>query len=69
MKPLSLIPKLPSLYLGKDFTHPDLQHNGIAKEVIIEPEKKIRWMIDGDMYTTETPLHITAGPTITVVSP
>lgn len=69
MKPLSLLPKLPSLYFGKDFTHPDMQHNGIAKEVIIEPKGKLRWMMDGDMYTTEVPLHMSAGPTITVVSP
>ncbi len=69
MNPMSLVPKVPALWLGKIITHPDLHHNGIAKEVIVEPIGKLRWMLDGDLYTTEVPLHISVGPTITVVSP
>ena len=69
MKPISFVPKIPALWLGRDFTHPELQHNGIAKEVVVEPEGKLRWMVDGDLYSTEKPLHFSVGPTITVISP
>jgi len=69
MKPMSLVPKLPALWLGCDFSHPDLHYNGIAKEVTVEPEGKLRWMLNGDMYSTEKPLHISVGPTIIAISP
>ncbi len=69
MKPMSLLSKIPVLWLGNDFSHPDLNYNGIAKEVIVEPEGKLRWMVNGDLYSTEKPLHISVGPTIIVISP
>jgi diacylglycerol kinase family enzyme len=69
MKPFAMIPKLPSLWLGRDIIHPAFQHNGIAQEVIIEKEGELKWMIDGDLYVTDKPLHLSVGPTITVVSP
>ncbi|MBU0992036.1 MAG: hypothetical protein KJ737_06040 [Proteobacteria bacterium] len=69
IKPFQLLPKVPALWLGKSISHPEFQHNGIAEEVIVEPEGKFQWMIDGDLYMTETPLHLSVGPTITVISP
>ena len=69
MKPLEMITKLPSIWLGKDIVHPAFKHNGIAKEVIIEREGSLQWMIDGDLYVTDKPLHLSVGPTITVAAP
>jgi len=69
MKPMSLVPKIPAIWLGNVFSHPELHYNGIAKEVIVEPEGKLLWMVDGDLYSTEKPLHISVGPTIIAMSP
>ena len=69
MKPMSLVQNVPALWLGNDFSDPGLHYNGIAKEVIVEPEGKLRWMMDGDLYSTENSLHISVGPTITAISP
>ena len=69
ISPFHLVPKVPALYLGKDVSHREIQHNNIAENVIIEPEEEMQWMIDGDLYVTTAPLHLSVGPTITVVSP
>jgi len=69
MKPMSLVPKVPAIWLGNDFSHPELHYNDIAREVIVEPEGKLLWMVDGDLYSTEEPLHISVGPTIIAMSP
>ena len=69
ISPFQLVSKVPALYLGKDIRHREIQHNDIAENVMIIPEKEMQWMIDGDLYVTNDPLHLSVGPTITVVSP
>ncbi len=65
-----LVRKSPAIWLGRDIVgHPDVHHNGIAREVVVEPKENIRWMIDGEMYDTDEPLVYSVGPTITVITP
>ncbi len=67
MTPASIVPKVPALWLGRDIVHPDLYFNGIAAEMVLEPEEEVPWMIDGDVYTTDQPLRFTVGPTIKLI--
>lgn len=69
IRPMSLLPKLPGIWMGKDLIHPEVQFSHAAKEAVVEPKGKMRWMVDGEMYDTEEPLNYTAGPTVTVVEP
>jgi diacylglycerol kinase (ATP) len=69
MRPIEMVPKLPSIWLGRDISHPNMYYNGVAKRVVVEPRGKMRWMVDGEMYDTEEPLYYSVGPTITIVSP
>lgn len=69
MSPSNLVSKVPALYLGRDITHPKLYYNGITPEMVLEPMETIPWMIDGDVYTTDQPLHFSVGPTISIISP
>ena len=65
----SVIPKLPSIWLGKDLSHKRIQHTGPTKEAVVEPKGNMRWMVDGEMYDAEGPLHYRVGPQVTVVEP
>jgi diacylglycerol kinase family enzyme len=67
MTPASIVPKVPALWLGRDIVHPDLYFNGIAAEMVLEPQEEIPWMIDGDVYTTDQPLRFIVGPTIKLI--
>ena len=65
--PAALVPKVPALWLGRDVTHPKLYYNDIAAEMVLEPQEEIPWMIDGDVYSTDRPLHFSVGPTINLI--
>ncbi|MEW6080178.1 MAG: diacylglycerol kinase family protein [Thermodesulfobacteriota bacterium] len=65
--PAGLVPKVPAIWLGRDFTHPKLYYNGIAAEMTLEPLEPIPWMIDGDVYSTDQPLRFSVGPTISLI--
>jgi diacylglycerol kinase family enzyme len=67
--PINLVPKLPAVWLGRDISHPKIHYNGVAAQVIITPREPIRWMVDGEMYDSEGPLHYSVGPTIKIVAP
>ncbi len=67
IKPISMVPMVPSIWLGRDIVHPEVQFTGPTNEFVVEPKDKMRYMIDGELYDTEEPLHYSAGPTITVV--
>lgn len=69
MAPASVVAKIPALWLGRDIGHRDMQHNGIAKVVDVEPDGELRWMVDGELYATREPLRFSVGPTITVLAP
>ncbi len=67
--PIIFAKKAPTLWKGGDVVHPEIQHNGVAATVTITPSQKMRWMIDGELYDTEEPLHYSVGPTITMAEP
>jgi diacylglycerol kinase (ATP) len=67
--PLAFIPRLPSIWLGRDISHPQIQFNGPTPTVVLEPLERIRWMIDGEMYDADGPLNYSVGPTIKIVAP
>ncbi len=69
MTPPNLVSKVPAIWLGRDIRHPRLYYNGIAANMVLEPEESIPWMIDGDIYTTDQPLSFSVGPTIRIISP
>ncbi len=66
VKPIKVIPKIPTLYRGKDLIRPDV-FSKPAKKVIIEPESSLRYMIDGELYDYDKPLELETGPTIQVI--
>lgn len=69
IKPLNLAPYVPSIWMGKDLDHPGFAHNGVTKEAVVEPRGMFRWMLDGEMYDAEEPLHYSVGPNITIAVP
>ncbi len=69
MGPFELVPKVPALWLGKKITHPNMQYNAIAKEVVISSEEKLKWMMDGDIYETMDAINYSVGPEIIVIDP
>jgi len=69
LAPVSWVPQMPGLWMGKDLSHPLMHYNGPASDVVIEPRERIKWMVDGELYDTEEPLHFSGGPTIKIVAP
>jgi len=69
IKPFQVIPKLPAIWLGRDLVHPEVQFSDAASEAVVEPRGLLRWMVDGEMYDAQEPLHYTTGPAITVIEP
>ncbi|MDY6823217.1 MAG: diacylglycerol kinase family protein [Thermodesulfobacteriota bacterium] len=67
MTPSDLVPKVPSLWLGKAFSHPRMIYNGIASRVTIDFHERTPWMMDGDLYATARRLTLSVGPTISVI--
>ncbi len=66
IKLLSVIPRLPKLYFGKDIIHPDLLSR-VVRDVLIKPLDNMRYMVDGELYETEEPIQMSVGPTIEIV--
>jgi len=66
LSPLAVVPILHRFYQGKDIIHPDF-FNRLAKRVEIRPKGKFRYTIDGELYDTQEPVVISAGPVIKVV--
>ena len=69
IRPYQVLPRVPSLWFGRDITHPRIVMNRPVREMVIEPVGKLRWMVDGEMYDTTEPLHYSVGPTVRVVAP
>lgn len=69
IKPFKLVPMLPSIWLGHDLKHSSIQHTDATKEAVIEPQGCQRWMIDGEMYDANEPIHYSVGPTVTIAEP
>ncbi|MFO8055819.1 MAG: diacylglycerol kinase family protein [bacterium] len=69
IRPHQVVVRLPQIWLGRDIAHHNLHFNSPVREAIVEPRERIRWMIDGEMYDSEEPLHYSVGPTVTVVTP
>lgn len=63
-----LISYIPKLLMGKPL-NPDKVLSRVVKDVTLEPinGEKIKYTIDGELYTTETPLNLQIGPALTVV--
>ena len=69
ISPLKFAVRIPMFWTTRDWVHPNVQHSGVTKEVVVEPLKPIRWTVDGEMYTATEPLHFSVGPTLSVVTP
>lgn len=69
INPLPFALRIPAFWFNRDWKNPKVQFSNIAKEVEVEPLKPIRWMVDGDMYTADKPLHFSVGPTLSVLAP
>ncbi len=69
IRPSQVAVRLPQIWLGKDIVHPNLHLSSPIKEATVEPLEHIRWMIDGEMYDSEEPLHYSVGPTVKIVAP
>lgn len=67
--PASLVARIHHIWLGHDLKHDGFAYNDVASDVVVEPLENLRWMIDGEVYDTDEPLHFKAGPTIKVVTP
>jgi diacylglycerol kinase (ATP) len=66
ISPLGVISRLHLLHQGKDIIHPDF-FSRVARQAEIRPKGKFRYTIDGELYDTEEPLTICAGPVVKVV--
>jgi diacylglycerol kinase (ATP) len=56
--------KLPAIRLGRQLNHPSFP-NAVAKEVILESEESLGFMVDGDFHHAGQRLEICPGPRIT----
>jgi diacylglycerol kinase family enzyme len=66
IKPISVIPQLHKIYLGRDVIHPEY-FSQVAREVLIKPLGSLRYMMDGEIYETEGPIRMSTGPTVEVI--
>lgn len=66
ISPLGVVKRLHLLQQGKDIIHPDF-FSRVAQEAEIRPQGKFRYTIDGELYDTEEPVKICAGPVVKVV--
>jgi diacylglycerol kinase (ATP) len=69
ISPFAFALRVPGFWFKRDWVHPKVQHSGVTKEVIVEPLKPIRFTVDGEMYSTRSPLCFSIGPTVSVVTP
>ncbi len=69
IKPIWMAPRIPVFWFNRDWVHPKVQHSGVTKGVLVEPIKPFRWTMDGEMYTADLPLHLSVGPTVSVLAP
>lgn len=68
IKPMSLVPRIYSLWAGHRLNHPGFLHHGPSRHAVICHHGNLRWMMDGDMYETEEPLTLSTGPVVRVLS-
>ena len=66
ISPLGVARRLHLVHGGKDIIHPDF-FSRVALEAEIRPKGKFRYTIDGELYDTEEPVKICAGPVVKVV--
>jgi len=66
ISPLGVVRRLHVIYQGKDIIHPDF-FSRLAKRAEIKPYGRFRYTIDGELYDTEEPIVMSAGPTVKVV--
>jgi len=69
IRPSQVVVRLPQIWLGKDLVHPNLHVTAPVQQAVVEPREHIRYMIDGELYDSEEPLHYSVGPSITVITP
>ncbi len=67
MGPFSLIKRIWPLWAGRNISHPNMYHHGIAADVVLEPVGTLRWMLDGEMYETNQPLQMSVGDEIRIL--
>jgi len=63
---LGVARRLHLVHGGKDIIHPDF-FSRVAQQAEIRPKGKFRYTIDGELYDTEEPVTISAGPVVKVV--
>jgi diacylglycerol kinase (ATP) len=61
--------RVPAFWFNRDWVHPKVQHSGVTRDVVVEPIKPFRYMVDGEMYTATQALQWSVGPTVSVVAP
>ena len=66
LAPLKVIPRIPTIWLGRELKHPEV-FSRVASRVLLKPLANLRYMIDGEIYETETPIEMTCGPTIELI--
>jgi diacylglycerol kinase family enzyme len=63
---IKLIPLFPKIWAGKPLPD-DLVLDKVGSKIIIESEKKFRYIIDGDVYVSTGKLVVEAGPVIDII--
>ena len=67
ISPMGVVRRLHLIHQGKDIIHPDF-FSRVAKRAEIRPKQdRFRYTIDGELYDTEEPIVMSAGPTIKVI--
>ncbi len=64
MGPVKLVNHLPKIWVGKPVNHPEL-FDRLAEEMVLKPSGRLLYTMDGDLYSTESSLKVTVGPTLT----
>jgi diacylglycerol kinase (ATP) len=68
-QPNEIVWELPRIYRGQAVA-PSKAESGLAREMILEADEPMKYMIDGDLHTHEGgPLTIAAGPVLRIVVP
>jgi diacylglycerol kinase (ATP) len=67
--PLALLPYLPAVHAGKGIS-PERAFSSVASTLdVSSPASRMTYTIDGDLYHTSSPIHVSVGPAIEIVKP
>ena len=67
-KPMKFLRQLRKMYVGQPLAGRN-HHDVLCEKVVIEPDEKMKYLVNGELFETEEPLNVSLGPPIKLLVP